>query len=115
MLGGAFADLVLPHLGSLTWDTSQLCTSGLLGVNLPGDFNFDSSVDAADYVLWRKTDGTPAGYDVWRALRQIAGNGSGTSANVAVPEPAIVMLLMLPMSACCLPQRQAAYRVPRTR
>jgi hypothetical protein len=33
----------------------------------PGDFNNDLIVDAADYVLWRKNDGTQAGYDTWRA------------------------------------------------
>jgi hypothetical protein len=34
---------------------------------MPGDYNQDGAVDAADYVVWRKNDGTPAGYDMWRA------------------------------------------------
>lgn len=34
---------------------------------MPGDFNTDGVVDAADYVIWRKTDGTQAGYDAYRA------------------------------------------------
>ena len=29
--------------------------------HLPGDYNRDGTVDAADYVVWRKTDGTQAG------------------------------------------------------
>ena len=34
---------------------------------LQGDYNTDGVVDAADYVVWRKTDGTnPAGYNTWR-------------------------------------------------
>ena len=45
---------------------------------LPGDFNHDGTVDAADYIVWRKTDGTPAGYNTWRAnFGQPAGSGSG--------------------------------------
>ena len=30
---------------------------------IPGDFNDDGTVDAADYVVWRKNDGTQAGYN----------------------------------------------------
>ncbi len=34
---------------------------------LQGDYNTDGVVDAADYVVWRKTDGAnPAGYNTWR-------------------------------------------------
>jgi hypothetical protein len=33
---------------------------------LPGDFDGDGDVDAADYVVWRKTDGTQTGFDAWR-------------------------------------------------
>ena len=32
-----------------------------------GDYNDDGAVNAADYVVWRKTDGTPEGYNTWRA------------------------------------------------
>ncbi len=32
---------------------------------LEGDFNNDGTVDAADYVVWRKTDGGTEGYDDW--------------------------------------------------
>ena len=34
---------------------------------LPGDFNGDGIVDAADYVIWRKNDGSQVGYDMWRS------------------------------------------------
>ncbi len=51
-----------------------------------GDFNGDGTVDAADYVLWRKGLGakfTPADYDAWRShLGQTTSsgdfNGDGT-------------------------------------
>lgn len=32
-----------------------------------GDFNCDGSVNAADYVVWRKQDGSQAGYNEWRS------------------------------------------------
>ena len=34
--------------------------------SLTGDYNRDGSVDAADYILWRKNDGTLAGFGAWR-------------------------------------------------
>jgi hypothetical protein len=75
---------------------------------LPGDYNGDDRVDAADYVAWRNTldaavnpgtgadgdgDGriTAADHDVWRAR---FGNSSAGSAS-AVPEPASAVLAAL--------------------
>jgi hypothetical protein len=34
---------------------------------LPRDFNHDNTVDAADYVVWRKNAGSQSEYDTWRA------------------------------------------------
>jgi hypothetical protein len=73
---------------------------------LPGDFNHDGAVDAADYVVWRKTDGTQTGYNTWRAnFGATFGVGSGAAGYPlgasaipqypAVPEPSTVMLLIL--------------------
>jgi hypothetical protein len=58
---GMFANLNLPQIPGLLWDTSALYTNGTLVVvaPLPGDFNVDGLVDAADYVAWRKNGGTP--------------------------------------------------------
>jgi fibronectin-binding autotransporter adhesin len=78
---------------------------------LPGDYNNNGSVDAGDYVLWRKTDGTPAGYNLWRAhFGQTAGSGAGDSANAAVPEPATLVLLMCAAAGWCLCRRRAAWK-----
>ena len=54
---------------------------------IPGDFNHDGTVDAADYVVWRKTDGDDQpGYNTWRAnFGQPAGSGSGAGANADRP------------------------------
>jgi hypothetical protein len=63
----------------------------------PGDYNANRSVDAADYVQWRKNPsangGSPAGYNTWRAnFRNSASASSGLS-EAAVPEPATFMPL----------------------
>ena len=42
-------------------------TSAGAHATLPGDFNGDNVVNAGDYVAWRKTDGTPGGYNTCRA------------------------------------------------
>jgi autotransporter-associated beta strand protein len=64
----------------------------------PGDFNGDGLVDAADFIAWRTTDGSPAGYDAWRENfgNQTPGAGSGNAlgSGTAVPEPASVSLLL---------------------
>jgi hypothetical protein len=76
---------------------------------IPGDFDVDGDVDAADYVVWRKTDGSPAGYNAWRShFGEPAGSGSGASANAAVPEPATLTLLMFAAAGWCLRRGRAA-------
>jgi autotransporter-associated beta strand protein len=69
-------------------------------VSLPGDFDLDGTVDANDYVVWRKTDGTQSNYDLWRAnYGRTAGSGSGASLGGAatVPEPTTALL-----AVCCV-------------
>ncbi|MEX2307004.1 MAG: hypothetical protein WD738_05400 [Pirellulales bacterium] len=103
-LSGTFDSISLPALsGFVAWDTSNLYTTGVLAVApaLPGDFNVDGSVDAADYVVWRKglgTAHTPDDFNVWRAnFGATAGIGSGSAgaspAQTGVPEPGTVRLL----------------------
>jgi hypothetical protein len=62
------------------------------------DFNNDGYVDAADYVVWRKIDGTADGYNSWRAhFGQTVGGASGSNnasfgePYTAVPEPAAMI------------------------
>lgn len=90
--------------------------SGVVSVvNLPGDFNADGIVDSADYVVWRKNVGQPAGtlvndntgaavgnaqYDLWRAS---FGNqlGAGSTLKVdgsAVPEPGCIAVVILTLT-----------------
>jgi hypothetical protein len=66
-----------------------------------GDYDGDRDVDAADYTVWRDTDGTEAGYNVWRAhFGQTSSSGSGASTNAAVPEPATAVLIMGMLAMC---------------
>ena len=72
---------------------------------LAGDLNGDGVVDAADYVVWRKNDGSQAGYDLWCAnFGRTAGGGAGASGGIStsVPEPASILLAcMAAMCAFC--------------
>ena len=100
---GTFSSIGLPTMGGLlSWDTSQLYSGGILNVApvLPGDYNHNGIVDAADYVVWRKTDGSPAGYNLWRTnFGRTAGSGAAAIMNTAVPEPANLLLLLMGMLA----------------
>jgi hypothetical protein len=67
---------------------------------VPGDFNADAEVDAADYVVWRKGLGSaysPAGYVDWqKGFGETTGLGVGgaleASAGNSVPEPCALKL-----------------------
>ena len=63
-----------------------------------GDFNSDGSIDAADYVVWRKNpSGFPAdAFATWRSqFGQPGGSDSGASADGAVPEPTTLVMLIV--------------------
>jgi hypothetical protein len=68
------------------------------GPALPGDYNENGTVDAADYVVWRNGLGSTYShldYQVWRAnFGNTAGSGSG-GGTAAVPEPAALAMLTI--------------------
>ncbi|MEX2306111.1 MAG: trypsin-like serine protease [Pirellulales bacterium] len=75
---------------------------------IPGDYNGNGTVDTADYVVWRKTDGTQQGYDAWRThFGQTFGGGAGASMNATVPEPATLAMLIMAAGWCRLRRRVA--------
>jgi hypothetical protein len=66
---------------------------------IPGDFNRNGIVDAADYVVWRNSPsnfgGDPGGYNNWRAnFRRTFGSGAAAVEN-SVPEPGNLVPLAL--------------------
>ncbi|TWU00578.1 Pectate lyase L precursor [Botrimarina colliarenosi] len=78
---------------------------GAFEVSLPGDYNSDGVVDAADYTVWRDYFGSPAGslpndvdggvigaaqYATW-----VANYGVGGAVANSVPEPATSILISL--------------------
>jgi T5SS/PEP-CTERM-associated repeat protein len=94
------------------FDATQVTLSGFQAVALPGDYNHNGVVDAADYTVWRDTlghtgsglaaDGNINGmidagdYSVWKShFGTHAGSGAGGSTSAAVPEPATIALAMI--------------------
>jgi hypothetical protein len=93
-----------------TWNLSNLYTTGQVTLSavpgvVPGDFNGNGVVDAADYVVWRKTDGTPGGYNTWRAN---FGRPAASSSAAAVPETSSIVLLLVVLSGASFFTRRAA-------
>jgi probable HAF family extracellular repeat protein len=84
-------------------------SSLLVPPDLPGDLNLDGNVDAADYVVWRKSPssfGGSGGYNTWRSnFGRTSGIGLAASEN-PVPEPGTLALLTLAVPAL-LRRRQA--------
>jgi hypothetical protein len=92
--------------------------SGWVRNQLPGDFNDDGAVDAADYTRWRDSigqavtffagaDGDGSGvidagdYDVWKANFG-ATPGNGAVASSTVPEPSSLVLLLVALGGMSL-------------
>lgn len=118
-LNGTFNTLNLPALaGGLSWNTSQLYTTGTLSIvgGVPGDYNNNGVVDAADYVLWR--NGGPLANEVdapgvvnagdyteWRTrFGNASGAGGGlTISGAAVPEPSTIVALLIALKMGLLP------------
>lgn len=104
-------------MGTITIaSASQAVQNGLINIPitfeviaqmLDGDFNEDGTVDAADYVVWRKTNSEDEdAYNLWRTNfgRTLEGSGGAGFGSPSVPEPAAWMLLML--SICLLAMRR---------
>jgi hypothetical protein len=90
-ISGQFTSLLLPQLAGLAWNTDRLYIDGTISVALPGDFNGDGAVDAADYVVWRKRGGTQTEFNTWRTNFGRTADG-GTTSSTSVPEPAALLL-----------------------
>ncbi len=107
------------------WDSGD-SHQGLLALRdwlRPGDADLDGAVTAADYVLWRKHQGTAGDwrdgdfsgdgivdgtdFDIWRAHFGETGPGSGSELTQStVPEPQACVLLAIAMLGRGLTQRR---------
>ena len=79
----------------------------------PGDYNRDGTVDAADYVVWRKGIGiasTPENYNLWRANFGTTLNpgpsADGFASGPAIPEPSAQLLLYISGASVCFRRNQ---------
>jgi hypothetical protein len=78
-------------------------TLSVTGLGLAGDFNGDGAVNAADYIVWRKTGGNQADYNMWRSNFGRTNSGAGTTivAGSSVPEPTGGVLSLVALAAAC--------------
>lgn len=119
--GTQFDAEILPKIGGglsldIEYDTKKII---VVVVGVPGDYNLNGVVDAADYTIWRNTlgqegawlaaDGNRDGhvsaldYDVWKThFGEAAGSGAGARrsclADAGVPEPGAVSSALLALA-----------------
>ena len=114
---GTFETEVLPMLSNLEFDVIYNATSVVITVvsALPGDYNRNGTVDAADYTVWRNSVGSTSNlaadsngnhtidtddYAFWKAHfgETVGGPGSGSAgaspSQAAVPEPMTLSLIL---------------------
>jgi len=112
---GQFTNEMLPLLDDgLEWDVQYNPNSVVLSVVSPGligDYNDDGTVDAGDYVVWRKFNNTATtlpndstsgqvndlDYDAWR--ERFGENGGGGSGGGSVPEPCCGVICLTALTA----------------
>jgi hypothetical protein len=87
---------------------------------LTGDYNNNGVVDAADYVLWRKTNvNGQQGYDDWRVNfgRTAVPGGAAFDSAMAIPEPCAIVTAIISVLAGITsrfdrsPKRQQGMRI----
>jgi hypothetical protein len=124
---GQFDSLDLP--AGYIWNVTYNATSVVLavtGLGLAGDFNGDSTVDAADYTVWRTTFGAMgaglaadangdekvdgADYTIWKGNYGLTAGGGGST---TVPEPSATLMAFLAIVAGLTSRVRSASSLPR--
>jgi hypothetical protein len=116
--GGGPADFFDGIIDEVRISNTALSPSQFLfaapSVGIQGDYNENGTVDAADYVVWRKNlnqsvtipnDATPGmvsqeDYGIWR--QNFGRTSPGLGAVVAAPEPGSVVLCVVGIAVCSL-------------
>jgi T5SS/PEP-CTERM-associated repeat protein len=86
----------LVHYGSTSaFNTRQIVLTNFESALLPGDFNRDGSVDAADYVVWRRSPSGNAlvdttNYQTWRS--NFGRTAALSAGSASVPEPSALAI-----------------------
>lgn len=126
---GTFASVLTPTVTGIDWEVAYNATNVILtaaAAGVPGDYNGNDVVDAADYVLWRSdfepltnevtgvtpNTTTPEDYDAWRERfgDPNPGSGSGLGDNQAVPEPTTFVSLAIAALVLAHARRSKATR-----
>jgi hypothetical protein len=116
------------QVGPLLGDAATAGTNDLSDMFLPntipatvwpaGDYNHNSAVDNADYIVWRRglgTTYTPGDFNVWRAhFGTSFGSGAGVNTNTTIPEPRTLALLLSSAIALLITRRDSRLRPRRT-
>jgi hypothetical protein len=117
---GQFDQVTLPLLSmGLDWSVDYQPSAVTLSVMASADFNRDGTVDAADYVVWRKNGGTQNQFNLWRAnFGTAAGSGSAahldSSNGARVPEPASALMLVIGIAVGSWKRHVVSSSVPLT-
>jgi hypothetical protein len=87
-------------------DFLELTTNILDVAPIPGDFDSDGTVDAADLQVWKDGYGTLFDGNDFLDWQQNLGAGAVASAGAAVPEPAAALLAVFALGAIVVPARR---------
>ena len=72
-----------------------------------GDFDASTNVDAHDFAIWQRNDGTAAGLAYWQSNYGSSLPAGGAAAG-AIPEPTSALMLVLGLSALGCGRRKVA-------
>lgn len=112
---GGTQDLLFQYHDAVSGAFYTIEPTYVTSASVPGDYNQDGTVNAADYTIWRDTLGSTsdlrangdntgasankidlADYAFWKAhFGEHNGSGAGGLASDVVPEPASVLLLLM--------------------
>jgi hypothetical protein len=94
---GTFASVIQPTgmpaglMFAVQYGAKDVSLKVVVDAGLTGDYNHDGAVNAANYVVWRKNDGSQQGYNTWRTnFGRTAGAASSLTSSVPEPTGAIL-------------------------